>query len=196
MFISPVGISKRTLATIFGAALLVGTGCCLGLMIHRQGLMPERVRAGLTPYAQMITAAAGAGAKDRALERIFNSLKSNPQILQADLIAADGVAVAHYPPGSGPPARAVWNRPDGLYLGSESADLVQGVQWDGRPGHLVLRMSLHELNRREQQVVTGIFLAVMLALAELTDFILAAHRHPARVIAILHGAFCDGHQLR
>ena len=167
MFINPVGIPKRRLAAVFGSALLVWAGCCLGLMIHRQGLIPDRVRAYLTPYAQMITAAAGAGAKDGALEQIFNSLKSNPEILQADLVAADGVTVAKYPPGSVPPARAAWNRPDGLYLGPGSAELVQGVQWEGRAGHLVLRMSLSEMNRRERRVMTEISLAVMLVLAGL-----------------------------
>jgi PAS domain S-box-containing protein len=165
MFLNPVGIQKRTITAVLGTALLVLAGFCAGLMTFRQEGIPSRVQTCLQPYAEMIRAAGEAGNKDRALQQILNSLKSNPQILRADLIGADGVTLAAYPPGVAPLARTGWNRPDGIYLEAGAAELAQSLPLDGRPGHLVMRMSLAAMQQRDRQVMGEIILAVVLALA-------------------------------
>ena len=75
--------------------------------------MKARVELFLAPYAEMITVGTAAAVDfedaPRAQE-ILNSLKSNPQILRADIILPDGRPLATYPPAGPPLDKAMWPR--------------------------------------------------------------------------------------
>ena len=123
MLLNPVGIQKRTVTAILGTALLVFAFFCVGLVVYRQSLMPSRAQQYLTPYAEIIAAAVDAGNKDRALQQILNSFKSNPQILRADVVRPDGTTLATYPAGNQPLEPVSQIRPDGVYLTAGTAEL-------------------------------------------------------------------------
>ena len=97
MRLKPIGIQKRTVTAILGTALLAFVIFGFGLTMYRESLVKSRVQQFLSPYAEMTTVGAEEAVDfedaPRAQE-ILNSLKSNPQILRADLILPDGRVLA------------------------------------------------------------------------------------------------------
>ena len=168
MRLKPIGIQKRTVTAILGTALLAFVIFGFGLTMYRESLVKSRVQQFLSPYAEMITVGTAVAVDfedaPRAQE-ILNSLKSNPQILRADLILPDGRVLARYPQAGPPPDPSWWNRPDGIYLAAGNAELVQSIPAsDARPAHLFIRMSLAVMHQRERQMLTELALAVGLIL--------------------------------
>jgi len=175
MLLNPVGIQKRTVTAILGTALLVFAFFCVGLVVYRQSLMPSRAQQYLTPYAEIIAAAVDAGNKDRALQQILNSFKSNPQILRADVVRPDGTTLATYPAGNQPLEPVSQIRPDGVYLTAGTAELVRSFSaGNSRPGHLYIRMTLAIMKQRERQWLIDLSLGIVLILGSsaLLQFVL------------------------
>jgi PAS domain S-box-containing protein len=178
MFLTPIGIQKRTVTAILGAGLLVFALFCLGMVIYWRGLMQSRVDQFLTPYAQIIAVSAGpaVGAGDRVrAQQILTSLKSNPQVTRADIILADGRTLATYPPNNPPLERASWNRSDGVYMTPEAGEFVRHFSGgNSASAQVFLRMSLAVMKQRERQVLTEASLAVFMILGSfaLLQFVL------------------------
>jgi PAS domain S-box-containing protein len=169
MFLTPIGIQKRTVAAILGTVLPVFAAFSVGLMIYRHSLLQTRVQQTLAPYAELIGVSAAPavdiGDKDRALE-ILNSLKANPHIAGAEIIQPDGETLATYPGNQPPLPPAAWNRPDGAYVQAGTGELVRSFAVsDSRPARLCIRMSLAGLMQREWQALTDLWVAVGLTLS-------------------------------
>ena len=168
MLLKPVGIQKRTVTVILGTALLAFLVFGLGLVLYRNSLVPARARQFLLPYADTVavgaTAAVEAGDQARALA-ILASLKSNPQILRADLLQPEGGTLATYPAHQPALDRSLWNRPDGIYLVADTAELVRHFSVNGpRPAHLFIRMSLAVMQQHDRQTLAELSLVVGLIL--------------------------------
>jgi PAS domain S-box-containing protein len=158
-----VGIQKRVVTAILGTGLLAFVILGGGLVVFRDRLAQSRVQQFLEPYAQMISVGATVAVDfekaDRAQE-ILNSLKSNPQILRADIILPDGRTLATYPAGSRPLAPRQWNRLDGIYFPVGMAELVQNLPVTGnKAAHLFIRMSLNQVRHRNEQTLAELALA-------------------------------------
>jgi PAS domain S-box-containing protein len=163
MFLEPIGIQKRTVTAILGTALAAFVMFSLCLIAYRHSQARARVENYLSPYAEIIavsaTPAVNAGDKNRALE-ILNSLKSNPQILRADIIQP-GSALATYPANQPPLDQAEWNRPDGIYFAGGDAELVRSFSVnDAKTARVFIRMSLAAMRQRERQQLKELSLAV------------------------------------
>jgi PAS domain S-box-containing protein len=158
-----VGIQKRVVTAILGTGLLAFLIMGGGLIIFRDALAQSRVQQFLEPYAQMIsvgtTVAVDFEKADRAQE-ILNSLKSNPQILRADIFLPDGRLLATYPAGSRPLNPPQWNRLNGIYFSAGAAELVQSFSVAGnKSAHLFIRMSLNQVRHRNEQTLAELALA-------------------------------------
>ena len=77
--------------------------------------------------------------------------------------------LATYPPDSPPLAKTAWHRLDGIYVFSDSAELVQKLPASGtKSGHLFIRMSLGQIRHRDAQTLAELLLAVAGALLVIT----------------------------
>jgi PAS domain S-box-containing protein len=201
MLLKPVGIQKRTVTAILGTALLAFLVFGLGLVLYRDSLVPARVRQFLSPFADSVaigaTPAVEAGDQVRALA-ILASLKSNPQILRADLLQPDGGTLATYPANQPALGRSLWNRPDGVYPAADTADLMRSFPVSGpRPAHLFIRMSLAAMQQRDRQMLTELSLAVglILGIVALLQFLLLRRwvlSPLARMVAVADSAGRQG----
>ena len=158
-----VGIQRRVVTAILGTGLLAFVLMGGGLIIFRDRLAQSRVQPFLEPYAQMImvgtTVAVDFEKADRAQE-ILNSLKSNPQILRADIILPDGRLLATYPAGNRPLNPQQWKRLNGIYFSAGVAELVQNFPVTGnKAAHLFIRMSLNQVRHRNEQTLAELALA-------------------------------------
>ena len=157
MPLESIGIQKRTATAILGAALLAVMFFSAALMIYWNRLLPARVENFLAPAAEMInvgTAAAVELADAPRAQEFLNSLKSNPQILRADILLPDGRLLATYPPTNAPPDTSWRNRPDGIYFDDGNAEMVRRLAaGEPRPARLFIRMSLAVMHQRQQQAL-------------------------------------------
>jgi PAS domain S-box-containing protein len=164
MPLKPIGIQKRTVTAILGTALLAFVVFGLALVVYWNGQSQSRVQQFLAPYAQMITVGTDVAVEFEDVPRaqeILNSLKSNPQILRADIVLPNGRLLATYPAKSQPLEPSLWKRLDGIYLAADHADLVQRFSnGDPKSAHLFIRMSLAVMQQRERQTLAEISLAV------------------------------------
>ena len=168
MRLKPIGIQQRTVTAVLGTAVLAFVVFGLGLMFYRSSQVKAQVQQFLEPYAEMITTGIGVAVDLQDAGRtqeILNSLKSNPQILRADILLPDGRPLASYPAAS-PPLDSSWrNRPDGIYFAAGNAELVQSFATrGGRSAQLFIRLSLARMHQREVQLMTTIAVAVALIL--------------------------------
>ncbi|HEY8995910.1 MAG TPA: PAS domain S-box protein [Lacunisphaera sp.] len=162
--------NKLTLA-LSGVALAAFVVAGVALVFFENLTLRQRARQTLEPYAQLVSVGAEAAVRfedaDRARE-ILHTLRTNPQILEAEIILSDGSTLASYSsqPSSSPKFDAA--KPDGVYLSADSAELVQRLP-DG--AHLHLLMSLDEIKRQTMNVVLalaagllGLLIAINLSL--------------------------------
>ncbi|MEO8806816.1 MAG: response regulator [Burkholderiaceae bacterium] len=169
----PAGIRGRLALALFVTALLAFAAAGGAFMLIERVTLEERARAIVEPYAKLVSVGAEAavafGDAHRAQE-ILDTLRANAQILEAQIVLADGRALARYSArAKGSPAQAPL-RPDGVLvsLDQHTVDLVQGLP-DGARLHLV--MHLGELERQTRDALrmmaagtVGLLAAVALGL--------------------------------
>ncbi len=158
-----LSIHNRLAFVLWGTALLAFVAAGAGLLLYQTLTLESRAHQIMEPYAQMVavgTDAAVAFADPVRAQEILDTLRANPQIREAEIILDDGRRLASFggAPDAGPqppPAKA-----DGIYLGSDTAQLLQGLPKGGR---LRISMSLEQLNAQTHQAM-WLFGAGMLVL--------------------------------
>ncbi|HSY17404.1 MAG TPA: PAS domain S-box protein [Candidatus Acidoferrales bacterium] len=180
--VKAAGIQRRTAATMLGVALLAFIIMVLVLVIHRDRTREARVEQTFKPYAELIsaTAATAVATKDRpAAMQILATLKSNPQILRADIVMSDGHTLATYPAGNRPLNTNLLYRPWGIYLIDNTAELISTIHApNGNTARLFFRVSQtrlqeHDLQAFEEVVAGGLFLLLVVGV---TQFFLLRQR--------------------
>ena len=168
MPLKPIGIQKRTVMAVLGTALLALVIFGSGLAVYREVLIKSRVESYLQPYAEMISVgtAVAVDLEDASrAQAILNSLKSNPQIVRAEILLSDGRTLATYPANSPPLEPTASARPDGIFFAAGNAELVQTFSTDdGKPAHLILHMNLAVMRQRDRQMLEDLSAGVGLIL--------------------------------
>jgi PAS domain S-box-containing protein len=140
-------IRQKLALVLWGAASVALIIAVVALFLVEKLTLKRRASQMLQPYAQLVSVGATAAIAfedpGRA-EEILNTLRSNPQILEAQLVLADGALLAGYRSKADAAARIFSIRSDGVYLERDTAEMVQNL-----PGgaHLHLVMSLDQLRR-------------------------------------------------
>jgi PAS domain S-box-containing protein len=169
-------ISNKLALVLGGAALLVFVLAGAALVFFESFTLERRVRQTMEPYAQLVSVGTEAAVRfedaERALE-ILNTLRANPQILEAEIVLENGALLAAYHPKSNEPFRLKPFKPEGVHLSGNTAELTQSLP---EGAHLHLVMSLDELNRQTRDVVL-VFAAGLLVLLVALNLGLRAALH-------------------
>ncbi len=167
-----MNIHNRLALVLWGAALLAFVVTGTALVLFQGFTLEDRARQIMEPYAQMVsvgTDAAVAFEDPIRAQEILDTLRANPQILEADIVLAGGrtlAAISHMPNAMPRPFPA---KPDGIYLSHDTAELLQSLPSGAR---LRLSMGLGQLSRQIQQSLWvfggGVLLFLTFTLAQLT----------------------------
>ena len=148
-----LNIYNRLSLVLWGAALLSFILAVIGLTLFHNLTLEHRARQIMEPYAQLVsvgTDTAVAFEDPQRAQEILDTLRANPQILEADIFLDDGRILAHFGSNAGTQTQPVLTKPDGIYLESNTAELLQGLQ---KGAHLRLSMSLDQLSQQTHLVL-------------------------------------------
>lgn len=180
-----LSIRNKLALTLLGAALLAFFVAGAGLLLFQNLTLEQRARQIMEPYAQLVavgTDAAVAFEDRQRAQEILETLRANPQIVEADIFLADGRQLASFSRLPGAKPRALAARADGIYLHPTTAELLQGLP---RGARLQLRMGLEQLNAQAQQALWMFGAAMLFVLAVTLVQLAVLQRTLVRPIATL-----------
>jgi len=160
-------IRGKLALTLWGAALMAFLVAGAGLVLFQNLTLEHRARQIMEPYAQLVavgTDAAVAFEDPLRAQEILETLRANPQILEADIFLADGRLLASFSRSPAAKPRTLSAKEDGIRLGTNTAELLQGLP---RGARLQLRMGLEQLSAQTQQAL-WMFGGTMLFLVTVT----------------------------
>ena len=180
-----LSIRGRLALVLWGAALVAFAVGSTTLVLYERLSLEHRARLAMTPYAELVSVGAEAAVAFRdpvRAQEILNTLRANPEILEAELILGDGELLAGYSSRPTAPVLRHPRTPDGVSLNGEAAELMLSLQ-DG--AHLRLVMSLNKLGLQAQELLQIFALAVLVLLALTTTLLTALQRTIVRPILAL-----------
>jgi PAS domain S-box-containing protein len=172
---SQMNIHHRLGLVLWGAALLSFIVAGAGLMIFQNLTLEHRAQQIMEPYAQLLavgTDTAVAFEDPQRAQEILDTLRANPQILEADIILDSGRTLASFSRIPDAKPRPPLTRKDGVYIDRGKVELLQYLP---RGARLRLSMGLDQLNQQAQQMM-WIFGAGVLVLLTATFAQLAVLR--------------------
>ncbi len=178
-------IRNKLALVLWGAFLLafvVGGGA---LMLADSLTIAGRASQAMEPYAQLVSVGANAAVSFEdpvRAQEILNTLRADPQIMEAAIILEDGRTLASYSRAPADRQPSSWPKANGIYLSSNTAHLVQGLQ---RGGQLALTMSLGQIGRQARQVYWMAAAAMLVLLAITFGQVAVLQRTIIRPIATL-----------
>ncbi|MDO8312835.1 MAG: PocR ligand-binding domain-containing protein, partial [Sideroxyarcus sp.] len=156
---------------LWGAALLAFVLAGLGVALFQSLTLEHRARQIMEPYAQLVsvgTDAAVAFEDPLRAQEILDTLRANPQILEADIFLDSGRILASFSRLPSAIPRPLPTKLDGLYLDHDTAELLQALP---RGGRLRLSMGLQQLGEQTQQAMwifgAGVLVLLMVTFAQL-----------------------------
>ncbi|MBL0091104.1 MAG: response regulator [Piscinibacter sp.] len=172
----PQGIRGRLALALFVAALLAFAAASGAVLVLERYTLEMRARSLVEPYAQLVSVGAEAAvafADETRAQQILDTLRANPQFLEAQIVLSDGRELAGYLARAPAAASATAPPADGLRVSQDrhTVDLWQGLQ-DGARLHLV--MHLGELERQTRDALIMIAAGTIVLLAVLAFGLLAA----------------------
>ncbi|MBT0960763.1 EAL domain-containing protein [Denitromonas iodatirespirans] len=180
-----LNIDKKLALVLWSSALLAFAVAGAGLALFQHLTLEDRAMQIMQPYAQLVsvgTDAAVAFEDPRRAQEILDTLRINPQILEADIFLEDGRPLASFRHASNAAPRAPPDRADGVHLEDTTVELLQGLP---RGAHLRIRMSLHQLNEQTQQTLWIFGAGALIVLAAALGQLALLRRMIARPIASL-----------
>lgn len=158
-----LGIHKRLALVLWGTVLLAFVAAGAGLLLYQSLTLEYRARQIMEPYAQLVavgTDAAVAFVDPVRAQEILDTLRANPQILQAEIILDDGRMLASFSRSDQEWLRPLPQGADGIFLGPDTAQLLQSLPNGAR---LRIGMGLEQLSAQTHQAL-WVFGAGMLVL--------------------------------
>jgi diguanylate cyclase (GGDEF)-like protein/PAS domain S-box-containing protein len=151
--LSSKSIRTKLALTLWSAALVAFLMAGAGLALFQKLTLEHRAHQIMEPYAQLVavgTDAAVAFEDPLRAQEILDTLRANPQIVEADIFLEDGRLLASFnrSPSGTPTVQSAMT--DGVTLSSNIAELRQGLP---RGARLRLRMSLEQLNAQTLQAL-------------------------------------------
>ncbi|HJW55367.1 MAG TPA: ATP-binding protein [Burkholderiaceae bacterium] len=171
-----LSIRRKLIFVLFMAALLAFAAASTAFVLFERLTLEKRARQIMAPYAQLVSVGAEAAVafEDSALaQEILNTLRANPQILEAQINLGDNRVLARY--GIRPFAKLLLypTKSDDVYVHRDrnAVVLVQNLR-DG--AHLYLAMNLDEVNRQTRNTLLVFAAGMAVLLGGVTLGLLAA----------------------
>ena len=184
----PRDIRSRLALVLVVGAVLAFAAAGGGFMLVQRLTLEQRARTAMEAYAQLVSVGAESAvafADPGRAQEILDTLRTNPQILQAQIVLADGRTLARYTaPGQMATVLAP-QPPEGFHLSTEHnrADLVRSLNDGARMG---IGMSLSELQRQTRDALLVFGGGVLLLLVGVTlGLLVALQRAIVRPISAL-----------
>jgi signal transduction histidine kinase/DNA-binding NarL/FixJ family response regulator len=172
-------IRRKLVLVLFIAALLAFAAASVAFMLFERFTLESRARQVMAPYAQLVSVGVeGAVAFEDATraQEILNTLRGNPQILEARIQLEDGRVLARHSirPGATIPVPSA--KSDGVYvqLDRNAVVLVQNLK---NGAYLYLAMNLDEINRQTRYTLLVFAAGMAVLLGVITLGLLAALQH-------------------
>lgn len=165
---------KKLILALFIAALLAVVAASAAFILFEHLSLESRARQVMEPYAQLVLVSAEAAVAFEDSERsqeILDTLRANPQILEAQINLLDGRMLARYSIRPNTALPQPLPSANGIYLDRNTAVLVQSLQDNAS---LYLVMNLDELNRQTRNTVQVFAIGVVVLLATVALGLLAA----------------------
>ncbi|HEX9046919.1 MAG TPA: PAS domain S-box protein [Verrucomicrobiae bacterium] len=168
-----LSIRNKLALVLWGAALTAFVLAIVSLPIIEKLTLRQRVESVLDPYVRLVSVGAEPavtfGDAERAKE-ILNSLRGNPEIEVAEILLDNGTLLASYRRQADAEVTPFQARPDGIYLGNNSAELQRQLAGNAR---LRLIIGLAELKRVPRLTLWAFGLGLLVLLL-VTSFLLMA----------------------
>jgi diguanylate cyclase (GGDEF)-like protein/PAS domain S-box-containing protein len=169
--LSGTDIRSRLALALWGAALLAFLVVGAGVVIYQNLTLEHRARQIMEPYAQLVAVGTDAAVAfedpDRARE-ILETLRANPQILQAEIYLEDGRLLASFSREPEIHSRPSPGKAEGVRFGEDTVELIQNLP---RGARLYLRMGLAQLTAQAQQSLwlfgTGVIILLAITLIQM-----------------------------
>lgn len=148
-----LSIHNRLALVLLGAALLAFVAAGAGLVLYQRFTLEDRTRQIMEPYAQLVsvgTDAAVAFEDPQRATEILDTLRVNPQILQAVIYLDNKRPLASFTRTPNAAPGVLPDKPDGLYISRDTADMLQALPHGAR---LHIRMGLNQLGEQTRQVL-------------------------------------------
>ncbi|EGW22821.1 ATP-binding protein [Methylobacter tundripaludum] len=165
---------KKLILALFIAALLAFAAASAAFMLFEHLSLESRARQVMEPYAQLVSVSAEAAVAfedSGRSQEILDTLRANPQILEAQINLRDGRMLARYSIRSNTTLPQPLPTANGIYLDRNTAVLVQRLQDNA---YLYLAMNLDELNRQTRNTLRVFAIGVIVLLATVALGLLAA----------------------
>jgi PAS domain S-box-containing protein len=148
-----LNIHNRLALVHWGAALLAFVVAAGGLVLFHSLTLEHRARLIVEPYAQLVsvgTVAAVAFEDPQRAQEVLDTLRANPQILEADIFLNSGRVLARFSLMANSQPRPFPTQANGIYLSRDKVELLQALHNGAR---LRLTMSLDQLSQQTQQML-------------------------------------------
>ncbi len=168
-------IRSRLAFALWSAALLAFVVAGVGLALYQSLTLETRARQIMEPYAQLVsvgTDAAVAFEDPQRAQEILDTLRANPQIIEAHIFLEDGRLLASLIRDSSVTPHPLPTEPDGIYIRLDKAELLQALPHGAR---LHISMGLEQLTAQTRQLM-WLFGAGVLVLLSVTLVQLAVLR--------------------
>jgi PAS domain S-box-containing protein len=181
-------IHRRLALVLWGAALLAFVVAGVGLVLYQSLTQEHRARQIMTPYAQMIsvgTDAAVAFEDPVRAQEILDTLRANPQILEAEITLPDGHSLASFSRTPNVKPQISATKADGIHFSNDKVELLQGLPNGAR---LRLGMGLEQLGEQTRQALWGFSTGMLVLLSVTIAQLVVLRRTIVRPIALLSEA--------
>ncbi|HLP76302.1 MAG TPA: HAMP domain-containing protein, partial [Candidatus Paceibacterota bacterium] len=160
-----MSIGKKLALTLWGAVLLAFLIAGVTLLLFESLTLERRARKMEGPYLQLVSVGTETAVSfqnsDRAQE-ILDTLRTNPDILEAEIILGSGELLAAFNASGGQGKKNALKAP-GVYIVGDTAEFVHALK-DG--AHLRIVMGLEQLKRDSHDLMWlfGISVVVLMAI--------------------------------
>jgi PAS domain S-box-containing protein len=178
-------IYKRLALVLWGAAMMVFVVAGVGMALYQKLTLEQRAKQIMEPYAHLVavgTDAAVVFEDPQRAQEVLDTLRANPQILAADIYLKNGKILASFSQFSNLKPRVIPARTNGIYLDSDSVELVQELP---RGARLRISMGLEQLGEQRRHAMWLFGIGVVVLLVVTFAQLAVLRRTIVRPIAIL-----------
>jgi PAS domain S-box-containing protein len=180
-----LSIHNRLTLVLLGAAVLALLTGGVGLVLFQNYTLEFRTRQIMEPYAQLVSAgteAAIAFEDPQRAQEILDTLRANPQILEADIYLESGRLLSSFSRTPNTQSSHLQTTLNGLYFGNGNAEMLRALPHGAR---LYLKMGLDQLNEQTRQTLWFFGVAALVFLIATLGQLAVLRRTIVRPIASL-----------